>query len=322
MPYGIKLINDLNEAILDEVGFAYYLKSQGRVIRSHTDGDSPDPYNVFGTQVYGADTGYSGGPIGKSNIFYKMFWAAESFTFPGDKSARVNNLWVPAGFVPNPRYDLNDLVFWQIGTVGICWTAHPFLNTTKTGLFQYGGNADYPAGGYAFCLSDRANTAGFNYMVLSPTEPQIPVGNYGMRVFNPSSQKIYDNRFPSASIEQTMIVPGTIVIDILQNNTTHDIVLSRPLPNCYVASPNLNSFMRVSPYVNVVTNVHVLNVAQLNNTTLRLSRKTLAAAGNLPTDSTAGTLRISGTSAGYPGNSGYSAYAFDTVLFVSAGPHP
>jgi hypothetical protein len=170
-------------------------------------------------------------------------------------------------YMPTMNMEPSDTVFYQVSDTGLLTHTEHLLDFP-----------DGPVGG--FCSANTEGDAHIPYKIVSTDLPGFtPDPGFHVLVNDDAGVLVFDSRYPLFSVFQTEIVAQSVVADIMDNNTTHDITLTKSAPDCYIACPFLITFSSWSG-----GGLRFLRIKQINDTTLRLSRVTVNA-------STSGTPR-------------------------------
>ena len=151
----------------------------------------------------------------------------------------------------------DDLIFLKPGTTGF---SH-FVTCNFDGSYM----TEVPTGSFAVVESKGA----LDYVIASTDATGLTAeGTHGLQIKDEAGLVTYDSRYPQFSIFHHTIVSKTVLDNILLNDAVFDITLPKAAANCYVSCPYHASFVQWSGGYYICG----VNIAQINSTTIRLSR--------------------------------------------------
>jgi hypothetical protein len=247
MSYGIEVKNAAGEDIFfgpllyikEELTTAVYSNIGTTTFRPIPSRSAADPLN-------GWNSWFRWDTSAMSSSTYDHYIFDGVFNDPGDGTSSK---------VPGPYFSSGDLCFVEIPSGGIYEMSH--VNNTLP---------EYTAGGF-FHMATIDGASPVNAMICSTDYGVATSGNYGMQVFNEAGDLTFDSRFKYPQIKEHKYIAASVFLDILTNDTVHDITLTHSTPNAKICCPHWFH----GQWEDNGETARVL-LRQINNTTLRLSR--------------------------------------------------
>jgi hypothetical protein len=257
--YGYEIKNALGEDILDERK-ALYIQKSGTTTR-------PDDLGMF------ASNGFFKGPFSGSDIAGGA-GGNPRYRCIAERSRNIVGTSTGGGpfKTPAPLWPQSAMAFYQPGTDGLCFSLEVYLGP------KFEAANENPNQGLSFLSragqgGPRGNSLPF---IVVDTAVTSTSERYGMQLLDGSGEVTFDSRAELFSISEVAFVSESIIGGILDNGGSHDIVLRKSLPNCYICIP----YLTAHKWSGTDADEFRPRIRQVSNNRLRINRVNLGYVGN------------------------------------------